>query len=394
MIPKAYLGVDMHLKILSVAMLAISCGLSATQAVAGPANLPPAGFTGQQFVDNKGCIYMRAGYGGQVTWVARISANRQPLCGQPPSFGARPVIEVAEAPVFETRPKNPGPPMETIASLKTPPKLVVRQPDVVIATQVPQSGTPSQTRVYDRTAVRSTDAVFVASSAPGRAGKIGCYTSAPVLQRVRLRTGGTALVCTPGDGTLTGWRPPVFPAGSPVGVALSDANIIGVGRAAQTYQTAVAADAVPTPPQGYKLAWNDDRLNPLRGKGTVEGQAAQDAVWTRKVPAKLVVADRNTVKRPSVTVSTKSQATAPVEPGRTVAAGRAFVQVGTFGVPSNAQGAVSRLSSLGLPVARAKTVMGGKQVVVVYAGPFASAAEAQRALNAARGAGFGDAFIK
>nr|MBP9950888.1 SPOR domain-containing protein [Cypionkella sp.] len=172
------------------------------------------------------------------------------------------------------------------------------------------------------------------------------------------------------------------------------ANIIGVGRAAQTYQTAVAADAVPTPPQGYKLAWNDDRLNPLRGKGTVEGQAAQDAVWTRKVPAKLVVADRNTVKRPSVTVSTKSQATAPVEPGRTVAAGRAFVQVGTFGVPSNAQGAVSRLSSLGLPVARAKTVMGGKQVVVVYAGPFASAAEAQRALNAARGAGFGDAFIK
>ena len=393
MIPRAYLGVDMHLKIISVAMLAISCGLPATQAqaVTGPANLPPAGFTGQQFVDNKGCIYMRAGYGGQITWVPRISANRKALCGQPPSFGARPVVEVAEAPLV--RPKNPGPPMETIASLKTPPKVVPRQPEVVIAAQVPQTRNSVQARVYDRTPVRSTDGVFVVATAPGREGKIGCYTSAPVLQRVRLRTGGTALVCTPGNGTLTGWRPPIFPAGSRVGAALSDDNIIGAGGTSTTYRRSVASDAVPTPPQGYKLAWKDDRLNPLRGKGTVEGQAAQDEIWTRKVPAKLVVQTRTKVKLPTVTVSTKSQATAPVEPSRK-AAGGAFVQVGTFGVPSNAQGAAARLAGLGLPVARGKTVMGGKQVVVVYAGPFASTAEAQRALNAARGAGFGDAFIK
>ena len=174
----------MHLKILSVAMLAITCATSAAQAqsVGGPANLPPAGFSGQQFVDNKGCIYMRAGYGGQTTWVPRISASRKLLCGQPPSFGKPPVIEMAEAPIVDTRPKNPGAPMETVASTMVAPKVVVRKTEVVIGTQVTEATSPAKAAEYDRDPVRASDEVFVAKTAPGRSGKIGCYTSAPVLQ--------------------------------------------------------------------------------------------------------------------------------------------------------------------------------------------------------------------
>ena len=385
----------MHLKFISVAKLAISCATSVVQAqsVSGPANLPPAGFSGQQFVDNRGCIYMRAGYGGQTTWVPRISASRKALCGQPPSFGAVPAIEMADAPIVDVRPKNPGPPMETIASVMVAPKVVARKPEIVIGTQVTEAASPAQAALFDRDPVRASDEVFVAATAPGRAGKIGCFTSAPVLQRVRLRTGGTALVCTPGDGTLNGWRPPIFPAGSPIGVALIDANIVGTGRTTRTYETAVAADTAPIPPAGYKLAWKDDRLNPMRGKGTAAGQAAQDEIWTRRVPARLVAATQTKLKRSTVTVSTKSQPTAPVAPSR-IGSGGALVQVGTFGVPANAQGAAARLAGIGLPVARGKTMMGGKQVVVVFAGPFASASDAQWALTAARRAGFGDAFIK
>ena len=97
------------------------------------------------------------------------------------------------------------------------------------------------------------------------------------------------------------------------------------------------------------------------------------------------------VQAPAVTRSTKS---APAEAAPRAAAGGIFVQVGSFGVPANAAGASSRLAALGLPVALSKGRIRGKAVQVVLAGPFGSAADAQAALRAARGAGFGDAFLR
>jgi cell division protein FtsN len=173
-------------------------------------------------------------------------------------------------------------------------------------------------------------------------------------------------------------------------VPLGQPSGIGDGTSAQVLRHDLEV------PAGYKLAWEDDRLNPLRGVGTADGQAAQDQVWTRKVPAKAVVDVRRVVLSTQgaevapVRVSTKS---APA-PAPAVAGGRSYVQVGSFGVPSNAEGAVSRLAALGLPVARSNGRIGGKSVQVVLAGPFGSAGEARAALDAARRAGFGDAFIR
>ena len=406
----------MVFKFLSAAVVAAVFGATSAEAqsvgqIGGPANMPPATFKGQQWVDSRGCVFLKAGYGGQINWVPRVGRDRKALCGYPPTGSTRSAIEVATAdemaapvaPVVEAKPAATKlaavAPVIPVAPLVKPqaalPVTKVRSKPYVAAPTVapaPSPGVmPRQPAPYVEVAPPTG---YETVALPGAAGgQIGCYTSAPVAERVRTRNGGTAVVCTRGDGTLTGWRPPLYPREAGVGAALTDP----VGAAQQ--------DAIPKPPKGYVLAWDDDRLNPNRGKGTAEGWAQQDQVWTRDVPAKLV-ADASAGKRkknivyvkaaPQLTLSSKGQPLAPPVQKKTSKAAKAgsYVQIGTFGVVSNAEGAAARLQGLGLPVARAKITSAGQPMQIVMAGPFGSASEAQNALSMARQAGFGDAFLR
>lgn len=408
----------------------------------GPREPPPAGFSGQQFVDSRGCVFLRAGYGGQINWVQRVGRDRKPLCGYPPTFGAKPVVEVAEAaPAPRPAPVPAGrKPIDTVASVTTPPTIretpkgprvdpatyAAPRPVNLPATGPARAAAPvvvapvAAAAVPARPARRAPAgrAYETAAAGPGP-GKIGCFAQVPVPQVVRLTNGGTAVVCTRGDGTMAGWRSPIYPAGSGAGPALTYPRVAETrhaGVAAVTPRArAVAPVAGNVPPKGYVNAWKDDRLNPYRAQGTVAGQAAQDGIWTREVPARLVAETGKTagkkvvvVRRaaPDASLSTKSDprvvvqpqtrkaAVAKATPAKPAAQGGAYVQVGTFGVPANADGAASRLSGLGLPVRKGNLNKNGKALQIVYAGPFGSAAEANAALGAARRAGFSDAFIR
>lgn len=370
--------------------------------IGGPAEQPPSGYSGDQFVDSRGCVFLRAGLAGQARWVPRVSRARTVLCGYPPTFGAKVAIEMADdapvapalaapAPAVVAAPRVAAvaapravvqPPMETVASAMMPP-VVVAAPVAKVAPVAPARPT------YE----------VAASNGPG-AGKIGCFTDAPVAEVVRLRNGGTAVVCTRGDGTLAGWRSPIYPNGAGVGAALRDpvvaqADTAQAGRVAPagSYEVAhapAAVEAAPVVPKGYKLAWNDDRLNPKRGKGTAQGQMAQDQVWNRDIPATLVGKTKATAGS-HVTVSTKNAPTAAVQAG---GSGRIYVQVGTFGLASNAAGAAQRLRALGLPVAKSRINKGGRVLEIVLAGPFESPSAAKGALQKAHSAGFGDAILR
>jgi cell division septation protein DedD len=215
------------------------------------------------------------------------------------------------------------------------------------------------------------------SPATGVSRSAGCPDHAPVGQVYPLHRGGSLLVCASGPHRLSGLRQGDID------------RMAGAYGAAKADAVRLAEADLMAPPPGYRAAWGDDRLNPNRAVGTPQGHQQMLQIWTDRVPQKL--RDPAYAQPRKVAASSKS---VPVARQAVPVSGARFVQVGSFGVPENAARAAARLQSLGLPVQVSRGQIKGKPVQVVRAGPFASEGQAVSALQAARGAGFGDAILR
>lgn len=409
------MGVVMLFKVFAVAgWAAVSVISSASaQSLGGPAEAPPASFKGAQYVDSRGCVFLRAGIGGRVTWVPRISRNRQALCGQSPAAAAREVAVAAPTPA----PAPPAPkssatytaaPMETIASL---PRTQARAAPRVMAKPTPAARVP----------VVATPQPSPRRSSGGVQVQKACPASSPYGARVTLTDGRRSLICSSDPGfdvqsaaaRVQGARPAVAAAPAPAyhsktaaagykcPASAPVARRYDVRGGGSTVMCTTAAGGIETAtpplalgartemvvPKGYRKAFKDDRFNPNRGLGTARGQAQQDQVWTRDVPAQLVARGAAAQRMTRTATSTSN---AP----RAATAGGYYVQVGTFGEAANAARSASRLQGLGLPVAKSRITSKGRNMQIVMAGPFGDAGAANAALSKARRLGFGDAFIR
>ena len=268
-----------------LAMLLFSVATAGAQNLKGndgPAEIPPSRFYGKQYVDSLGCIYVRAGFGGNVVWVPRVDRSRHLMCGFAPTF--------ADA----------------------------------------------------------------SPSAP-----------API-------TGATALA------TLIAVLPDTQSAQSPSPTLPAKAPLAGIAAALATKDF--------QPPDGFKVAWADGRLNPQRGPRTAAGTAQMDRIWTKTVPRKLLAVPGGKPSNVTVVLSSKSPALQT--------ALRRYVQVGTYAVPTNAAAAFAKLQKNGLAADIRTFRTGGRDLHIVLAGPFDLHSDLRHALALSRRIGFADAFAR
>jgi len=373
----------------------------------GPAEYPPQSYTANQYVDSRGCVYIRAGYAGQVTWVPRVSRDRKVLCGFKPSLAAGQAAEpdkTLAATPDGAAPKAPAAQAEKAPVAETKPAAAVVAPKVA-AKPPARVGKPMATVAAPTPAKPAGTAAKPAAKAPAPAAAerrvakehVPACPGASEISGRYINDGSAGPVrCGPQAEAPAGRRAAraAPQKTAPRRVAAAPAS---AAPARMTVPRQAVSPAPVTIPAGYQPAWKDDRLNPMRGKGTAEGKAQMDLLWTETVPRRLVGgttgrASTRSEPKPRISASTKSVRVAG--PKAPQAASHRFVQVGMFGMPANAEATKARLRALGLPVAVAKTRSKGRDLQIVFAGPFKSQAQLTSALGAVRKAGYGDAFLR
>lgn len=312
------------------------------EAAVAPAEFPPASFTGTQYVDSRGCIFIRAGIDGNVTWVPRVTRSRQLICGYQPSLGSQAAAAAVSAPAAPTTPARApveitlAPELRPAASPQ-PATVAAAAPRYQPAAPVPQPHAAAATPRYQsaQSAPRYQPAP-VHASGPGasRVAHGPCPDASPLSQQYI--NNSPDVRCGPQrepqalayrrSGLQLSSVQPYYPAGTrvvPRHVYDARQNTADVTvpsgyrpvwtddrlnpHRAEVTLVPAQISAVPYVPAGYlQTVRDDDRLNLRRGIRTEGGDAQTDLIWTKTVPRRLVKVptDRPVIAVPDTLIAT------------------------------------------------------------------------------------------
>ncbi|NIZ15466.1 SPOR domain-containing protein [Phaeobacter sp. HF9A] len=393
---------------------------------AQPAEFPPASYRGRQFVDSKGCVFIRAGVDGNVTWVPRVDRARKQLCGAQPTQIAGATSRPASAPAPEliTLPEADQPQ----ATASRPPVAAAVKPQrspaststgaatPVIVPARPVQPVPQMAKPARRVAPPPAPVVPAPSTTGGRCPGASALSQQYINNSADVRCGPQT------EDPLSSLTPNtrILPTHVYQERRLSADLTVPEGyraawedgrmnprRAERTVQQGNLSAGIMVP-QGYVLAERDDnRLNPMRGVGTAAGDAQMAQVWQDGVPRRAVVPalDKTPFKlrqgqaavassglAPVVTRLSTRSASDAVLPEVTQPAAQRYVRAATFADPAEAREVARALqAATGLPTLLGTVTRKGQPFKVVLSGPYTVGAE--KALLRIRSAGFSGARL-
>lgn len=432
-------------RIVALAIIAGSVGVisgqSALQAqtlksAGPPAEYPPASYKARQYVDSRGCVYIRAGIDGNVNWVPRVTRSRKQICGYKPTAVAgttdRPVASAAPEQITIDLPPADQATAEpnAIASSSAGSVSAAPVPTATARVRNAAHGAAGQAPVIVTTTKPARRATPVASAAPASAAETRVTGAGQRSVAPAARTGnGAPVVAAP--------QPAPNQVPQPLRTVRAEQILTPNSRVvpAHVYHQRRLSQGL-TPPPGYRVAWDDGRLNvrraerdlhprlatntaeipagyvrvergdnrmnPLRGQGSQSGEAQMAAVWQAGVPRRLV-SDDTTGQRvrlrnsrhdrfegdapASLALRLSSRSAPGAELPQPKVSTARYIRAATFADPDQARRAAQALAAKGLPVRLGSVSRQGQPYKVVLAGPFPDLGSAQSALAKVRAAG-------
>lgn len=122
----------------------------------GPEELPPKSFKGKQYVDSKGCVYIKAGYGTRITWVPRVNRQRKVFCSKnnQPSLSSTQLAAISGIPA--TRVKKTNKVAKAVTVKPTTPLMPKPEKTTKVAVADPKVQTAKPARTVDGTEAQKT----------------------------------------------------------------------------------------------------------------------------------------------------------------------------------------------------------------------------------------------